>query len=161
MYGVYGGYDFRGLKKRTRRALKEADDVANTRIARVIVPSARGGGEAATANRVALGDATNAARRVEAAPKAAAREIGAETRGKNDLLYIARALGDGLGGLGGLVALCEMSTPLSDALKAGDVVHGVDFKEIMSEIWQRVRLSATEETFLQWLASRAQTYAST
>jgi len=149
---------FKGLGRRTREALREADDVANTRIARVIVPSARGGGEAATANRVALGDATNAARRVEAAPKAAPREIGAETRGKNDLLYIARALGDGLGGL---VALCEMSTPLSAALKAGDVVHGVDFKEIMSEIWQRVRLSAPEETFLQWLASRAQTYAST
>jgi len=85
-------------------------------------------------------DVTNVARRGEATPKA--REVGVETRGKNDLPYIARARGDGLGGL---VALCEMSAPLSDALKAGDVVHGVDFQEITSEIWQRVRLSATED----------------
>ena len=48
MYGP--GYDFRGLGKRNRAAFKEANDVASmriarTRIARVIVPSARGGGD--------------------------------------------------------------------------------------------------------------------
>ena len=147
------------LKKRNKAAFDE--EASSTRITFprtcVVVPSARGGGEAAAANRVALGDVTNVTLRGEAAPKAA-REVVMETRGTNDLFYIVRALGEGLGGL---VALCEMSAPLSDALKAGDVVHGVDFREIMSEIWQRVRLSATEETFLQWLVSRAQTYAST
>ena len=62
------------MGKRNRMAFAEADDVANTRIAR-IVPSARGGGDAAGAKRVALGDATNAARRGEAAaPKAEASE---------------------------------------------------------------------------------------
>lgn len=151
-----GGRAFQEFRKRNRMAFAEADDVANTRIAR-IVPSVRGVGEAAAANRVALGDVTNVTRRGEATPKAARRVV-TDTRGANDLLYIERAIGDGLGGL---VALREMSTSLSDALKAGDVVHGVDFKEIVSEIWQRVRSSATEETFLQWLASRAQTYAST
>jgi hypothetical protein len=176
---MYGGA-FRGLGKRNRAAFKEAACVSNTRIARVrytvgVLPDGKlglievGVGETnkqtmtvesaekeALRERVDLGDVTNVARRGEATPKA--REVGVETRGKNDLPYIARARGDGLGGL---VALCEMSAPLSDALKAGDVVHGVDFQEITSEIWQRVRLSATEETFLQWLVSRAQTYAST
>ena len=74
MYGRnrnrYGLPDaFKGLGRRTRLAFLEAEDVASTRIARVahvIVPLARGGGEAATANRVALGDVTNAGRRGEA-----------------------------------------------------------------------------------------------
>jgi hypothetical protein len=84
--------------------------------------------------------------------------VGADTRGKEQLRYIARALGNGLGGL---VTLGEMNASLSGALKAGEVVHGVDFREVYSEIVQRVRSSATAEMYLEWLASRAQTYAST
>jgi len=184
-HGVYGGYDFRGLKKRTRRAFKEADDVASTRIARVvarvIVPSnTRGGGDAAGANRVVFGDVINAARRGEAAaPKAEAEEnIIDDAAAKDDggdasttptptkttthaaLKFVKRADGGGLGGTP--VALEVFNEPLCAAIVNNETVRGVDFESIIHEIYSRVAPSAcTRDAFVSWLVRGAPMFAAT
>ena len=187
-YGVYGGYDFRGLKKRTRRAFKEADDVASTRIvrvARVIVPPARGGGDAAGANRVAFGDVINAAPLGEAAaPKAEAEENIIDDAAKDDdddgdlddgdastttkttttthaaLKYVKRADGGGLGGAP--VALEVFNEPLCAAVVNNETVRGVDFESIIREIYSRVSPSAcTRDEFVSWLVRGAPMFAAT
>jgi hypothetical protein len=187
MYGGYRGYDFRGLQKRTRRALKEADDVASTRIARVIarvnVPSARGGGDAAGANRVEFGDVINAAPRGEAAaPKAEAEENIIDDAAKDDdddgdlddgdastttkttttthaaLKYVKRADGGGLGGAP--VALEVFNEPLCAAIVNNETVRGVDFEKIIHEIYSRVSPSAcTRDEFVSWLVRGAPMFA--
>ena len=186
------GYDFRGLGKRNRAAFKEANDAANariarTRIARVIVPSARVGGDAAGAKRVALGDATNAARRGEAAaPKAEASEnpdIIDDAAPKDDddagdvdagdasttttttttrvaLKYVKRADGGGLGGAP--VALEEFNEPLYAAIVNNETVRGVAFESIIHEIYSHVSPSAcTRDEFVSWLTRGARMFAAT
>ena len=180
------GYDFRGLEKRTRRAFKEADDVASTRIARVarvIVPPARGGGDAAGANRVAFGDVDQR--------RAARRGGGAEGGGGRILLmmrrkmtmmmvmlmmgcddattttttlaalkYVKRADGGGLGGAP--VALEVFNEPLCAAIVNNETVRGVDFESIIREIYSRVSPSAcTRDEFVSWLVRGAPMFAAT
>ncbi|CEG00810.1 hypothetical protein OT_ostta20g00035 [Ostreococcus tauri] len=103
--GYRGGYDyaFAGLRKRNREAFVEASSAANARVGWPV--GGRGGADAkakakaeadaesdaanarvafaAEATRVALGDVTNAARRDEAAPKAASG-VGLDAPVEND-----------------------------------------------------------------------------
>ncbi|CEF99615.1 unnamed product [Ostreococcus tauri] len=190
------GYAFAGLGKRNREAFVEASSAANARVGWPV--GGRGGADAkakakaeadaesdaanarvafaAGATRVALGDVTNAARRDEAAPKAASG-VGLEAPVENDapkdtaggvatattlaLKYVTRAAGDGLGGAP-VVSLEVFNAELCAKTMNNETVRGVDFKSIISDIYSRVSPSAcARDRFARWLARGAPLFAAT
>ncbi|CAL58134.1 unnamed product [Ostreococcus tauri] len=196
--GYRGGYDyaFAGWRKRNREAFVEASAAANARVGWPV--GGRGGADAkakakaeadaesdaanarvafaAEATRVALGDVTNAARRDEAAPKAASG-VGLEAPVENDapkdtaggvatattlaLKYVTRAAGDGLGGAP-VVTLEVFNAELCAKTMNNETVRGVDFESIISDIYSRVSPSAcAPDRFAHWLASEAPLFAAT
>ena len=190
------GYAFAGLRTRNREAFVEASSAANARVGWPV--GGRGGADAkakakaeadaesdaanarvafaAGATRVALGDDTNAARRDEAAPKAASG-VGLEAPVENDapkdtaggvatattlaLKYVTRAAGNGLGGAP-VVTLEVFNAELCAKTMNNETVRGVDFKSIISDIYSRVSPSAcARDSFARWLASGAPLFAAT
>ena len=190
------GYAFAGLRKRNREAFVEASSAANARVGWPV--GGRGGADAkakakaeadaesdaanarvafaAGATRVAVGDVTNAARRDEAAPKAASG-VGLEAPVENDapkdtaggvatattlaLKYVTRAAGNGLGGAP-VVTLEVFNAELCAKTMNNETVRGVDFKSIISDIYSRVSPSAcARDRFARWLASGAPLFAAT
>ena len=190
------GYAFAGLRTRNREAFVEASSAANARVGWPV--GGRGGADAkakakaeadaesdaanarvafaAGATRVALGDDTNAARRDEAAPKAASG-VGLEAPVENDapkdtaggvatattlaLKYVTRAAGNGLGGAP-VVTLEVFNAELCAKTMNNETVRGVDFKSIISDIYSRVSPSAcARDEFALWLASGAPLFAAT
>ncbi|CAL57770.1 unnamed product [Ostreococcus tauri] len=190
------GYAFAGLGKRNREAFVEASSAANARVGWPV--GGRGGADAkakakaeadaesdaanarvafaAGATRVALGDDTNAARRDEAAPKAASG-VGLEAPVENDapkdtaggvatattlaLKYVTRAAGNGLGGAP-VVTLAVFNAELCAKTMNNETVRGVDFESIISDIYSRVSPSAcARDSFARWLARGAPLFAAT
>jgi len=176
----YGYYDFRGRGKRNRAALKEANDVANTRItfsrACVVVPrdgtarpapgvtptaplASPGGRASKSPESPVLQDITNV---TSEETKDIVRSSDAqELRGSETLKYIVRG-----GGLGGdNVAMRELAVNVEnksfmDAIN-GEDWNGVKFPSILDEIYARVESRLSPERFARWLATAAATFAST